>query len=217
MKWLGILVLSFVAIAGHAKSNKESELCAQVRQHAQAGDLIFLSIDSFLFHQVALATSTWTSHVGVVLPDSKGNSLLVYESKVPFSTATPLCDYIARTADNKVAVMRPLQPLQPEELEKLVAEANARLNVPYHTGFDYDSSWRTFCSKFVYDLFQKIGREVGQLETFADLIEKNPEGNIEFWKKWFMGEIPLQRRTVTPVSQLVDDDFTPVFTSNVQL
>jgi hypothetical protein len=37
------------------------------------GDLIFLDIPVFLFRQVALATQSWTSHVGVVFKDADGS------------------------------------------------------------------------------------------------------------------------------------------------
>ena len=72
----------------------------------------------------------------------------------------------------------------------------------YHQGFRYDSP-RQFCSKFVYDAFRTaLGVEVGEIETFADILARNPTGSKAFWRLWFFGFIPWRRTTITPASLL---------------
>lgn len=76
----------------------------------------------------------------------------------------------------------------------------ARLNKFYHTGFKYESS-RQFCSKFVFDIYKEaLCIPVGDIETFEELLHSNPDAKLTFWKFWFLGSIPWDRKTVTPAS-----------------
>lgn len=76
----------------------------------------------------------------------------------------------------------------------------ARLNKFYHTGFKYESS-RQFCSKFVFDIYKEaLCIPVGDIETFEELLHSNPDAKLAFWKFWFLGSIPWDRKTVAPAS-----------------
>ena len=76
----------------------------------------------------------------------------------------------------------------------------ARLNKFYHTGFKYESS-RQFCSKFVFDIYKEaLSIPIGDVETFEELLNSNPNAKLTFWKLWFLGSIPWERKTVTPAS-----------------
>jgi len=89
--------------------------------------------------------------------------------------------------------------------------AQKRMKRLYHLGFKYDSK-RQFCSKFVYEVFKEaLNIEVGQLETFRDLLNKNPNVSKRFWKLWFFGFIPWKRLTVTPASQLESPKLETIF------
>jgi hypothetical protein len=67
-----------------------------------------------------------------------------------------------------------------------------------------------FCSKLTYLIYQSIGVEAGAIQSFHELIEENPNGPLRFWKFWFFGKVPLDRRTVTPASQINDMKFVTV-------
>ena len=41
---------------------------------------------------------------------------------------------------------------------------------------------------------------VGSVETFGQLLKNNPEAGLRFWRFWFLGFIPWERKTVTPAS-----------------
>ncbi len=43
-------------------------------------------------------------------------------------------------------------------------------------------------------------RTLGDVETFDTLLRRNPDHPLGFWKIWYFGRIPWQRRTVTPAS-----------------
>ena len=214
------LLITLTLLTGNAFAKPN---CDQVKAVVSEGDIIYLGLDNPFYERVARATGSWVSHVGFAMRDTNGE-WGVYESKVPLSAFTPLCDYLDRGAENQVAIRR-LPGLTADDLTALRAEADARMGFLYHLGFDYDSS-RTFCSKFVYDVFAmaflRRGKvvEIGTIETFGELLltaERNLnrseyENLLQFWQAWFLpiGGIPTERRTVTPHSQWIDSDLIDV-------
>jgi len=197
--------------------------CELVRAHLRPGDIVLIGLDSAFFKKVARTTNSWVSHVGLAIHDSK-RGWLIYESAIPVARATPLCDYVGRAAPGELAIRR-LPSLAESDLPFLVREAQARLGVLYHQGFDYDSR-RQFCSKFVHDVFLnglahsgKLAK-IGEIQTFREVFEHAravlPPALFEelhsFWSNWFIpiGGIPMDRRTVTPHSQYIDADLDTV-------
>lgn len=165
----------------------------------EVGDVVFTSIGTELFRQIASASLCWSNHVGMIVGHN-GEDYLIAESRVPLSTTTTLSRFIARSSDNRYSVRRFSHTLTSEQKSALVAEVPARLNKFYHTGFNYESS-RQFCSKFVFDTYQSaLSVQIGELETFKELLTKNPNAKLNFWKLWFIGQIPWERKTVTPAS-----------------
>ena len=85
----------------------------------------------------------------------------------------------------------------------------------YHLGFDLDSRHQ-FCSKFVYEIFREaVGVEIGSVELFRDLLARNPHSPLQFWKMWFIGRIPWDRRTITPGSQFESTLLKPVTSQGI--
>lgn len=173
----------------------------------QEGDLIFIGVPFFLFRRVAEATQSWTSHVGIVIRNARGE-LVVSESKVPFARETRVADYLAR-GEGRFEIRRLECALTDDERRRLREAARTNLRRRYGFGFDFDSR-RLFCSKHVYETYRAIGIEVGELQTFEQLLAENPSGAMRFWRTWFFGSIPWSRRTVTPASQLRDSKFVTV-------
>lgn len=165
----------------------------------EVGDIVFTSIGTELFRQIASASLCWSNHVGMIIGHD-GDDYLIAESRVPLSTTTTLSRFIARSADKRYSVRRFAQTLTQDQKNALVAQVPARLNKFYHTGFNYDSP-RQFCSKFVFDIYQSaLSVQIGEIETFEELLTKNPNAKLNFWKFWFIGQIPWERTTVTPAS-----------------
>ncbi len=168
----------------------------------QEGDIIFIATRGFLFRRVARATGSKASHVGIVFRDAQ-RGWVVAESAVPRSRYNPLQRFIARSEEHWFVVRRLGRDLTAEEVRKLRAACDARVGRWYHTGFKYDSP-RMFCSKFVHEVYREaLGVDIGTVETFSELLHRNPEEKLGFWKWWFFGRIPWSRRTVTPASQLL--------------
>ena len=79
------------------------------------------------------------------------------------------------------------------------------MGIWYHLGFDLDSP-RQYCSKFVHEVYRDaMGISLGKVETFRELLDANPGSPLSFWKMWFLGRIPWDRRTVTPASMLASE------------
>jgi hypothetical protein len=174
------------------------------------GDLVFIRIPIQPFLKVAAATGSWTNHVGIVV-DTGGREPRIAESRFPFSRTTTLSRFVARSDRGRVAVARLDARLTPDQRERLSAAARRRLGVFYDTGFDLHSG-RQFCSRYVREvLAEATGVEVGEVETFATLLARQPGTGLRFWKFWYFGRIPWQRETVTPASLLHSPAVRTVF------
>lgn len=171
------------------------------REQLQSGDLVFISVRSSFYRQVAATCGSWESHVGIIFREPDG-PLVVAESRVPLSSYTTLDRFLARSVGGRFCIRRLRAGLAPEQVHRLRTEVDRRMGKIYHLGFDFDSN-RAFCSKLVYESFRDaLGLEVGRLETFQELFRRNPSAPMGFWRWWFFGFIPWHRRTVTTTSQL---------------
>lgn len=175
------------------------------------GDLVFTRIDAKPFREVAKATGSWTNHVGIVL-DVSGDEPVIGESKFPLSGTTTWARFVGRSDGGRVAVLRLASELTPEQQVALRAAAVRRAGVFYDTGFDIASARRQFCSRYVREvLIEASGTALGEVETFGELLARRPDANLGFWKLWYFGSIPWQRRTVTPASVMRSPALRPVF------
>jgi hypothetical protein len=164
------------------------------------GDLVFIRVNARPFLEVASATCSWTNHVGIVVGVG-ADDLLIAESTFPLSRVTTLSRFLSRS-QGRFVVARLKQPLERSQQRRLIAAAFQRIGVFYDTGFNLDSR-RQFCSRFVREVvFEATGVSPGDVETFETLLRRNPHHPLGFWRCWYFGRIPWQRRTVTPASLL---------------
>ncbi len=177
----------------------------------EVGDIVFIRIANFLYRRVAEATASWTSHVGYIHSRREDGEWLVAESAIPRVCLCPLSKFIARSDQGMLAVRRLKGGLSDAQKQALQQAAESRMGTLYHLGFKYDSP-RQFCSKFVHTTYKEaVGVDIGQVETFRELLARNPESPTWFWRLWFWGFIPWNRRTVTPASQDIDPQLVTVF------
>jgi hypothetical protein len=180
----------------------------------QVGDIVFTRIDVLPFREVAAATGTWTNHVGVVI-GRDGPMPLVAESTFPRARITPMDDFVRRSQDGRVAVLRLSTALDAAAEARVKAAAERRLGVLYDTGFDLHSR-RQFCSRFVHEVIEEaVGEPVGEVQTLAELFERNPQARLAFWRAWYLGSIPWSRQTITPASLLSNPRLRPVFDGRI--
>ncbi|KVF19235.1 YebB family permuted papain-like enzyme [Burkholderia cepacia] len=170
----------------------------------EIGDIVFIRVTVRPFLEVANATRSWTNHVGIVVGERDGEPL-VAESTFPLSRVTTMSRFLARSDRGACVVARLKQPLDAAQRRRLVDAAMRRTGVVYDTGFDL-ASRRQFCSRFVREVVRDATRIVlGDVETFDTLLRRNPGHPLGFWRIWYFGRIPWQRRTVTPASLLGSD------------
>jgi len=187
-----------------------SESLSDLARSLRVGDIVFTRIGAYPFRKVAEATGTWTNHVGIVL-DVSGAEPIIGESRFPFSGSTTLSRFVARSTGSRVAVMRLPTPLTPAQQGAIGVAAVQRQHVFYDTGFDAHSH-RQFCSRYVREVLQQAaGVDVGQVETFKQLLASAPQADVGFWRAWYFGSIPWQRETVTPASVLHTPGLQTVF------
>lgn len=176
------------------------------------GDMVFIRVPARPFREVASATNSWTNHVGVVV-DDRGDEPLIAESTFPLSRTTSLSRFLKRSEQGRCAVARLTRPLTDTQREALRNAAGHRLGRFYDTGFNL-ASRRQFCSRFVREVIDEgTNIQVGKVETFATLLQDNADPNLAFWRLWFFGRIPWQRRTVTPESLLQSSQVSIIFDS----
>ncbi|MGB1110809.1 MAG: YiiX/YebB-like N1pC/P60 family cysteine hydrolase [Gammaproteobacteria bacterium] len=178
------------------------------RQHLidsiQPGDIVFIRVANFLYRRVGTATASWTTHVGFI--DGKENGeWQVAESTFPRSKRGSFSAFLARSENGQFGVRRIRRTLNEEDLQAMRMASEARMGRWYDARFDFDRGG-LYCSKFVYQVFKEaLDEEVGQVESFRQLLDRTPDAPRTFWRFWFFGRIPWQQRTVTPASQWLDE------------
>ena len=206
---IACLITAAMSMQAHADALPHAALPSLASQ-LQVGDVVFIRVNSLPFIKVASTTNSWTNHVGIVV-DTSGAEPMVAESHIPVSGITPLSRYIGRSQAGRVAVLRLNEPLTPSQQQALVDSARRRMGIYYDTGFNLHSK-REFCSRYVREVVQDAtGTGLGEVETFATMLHRNPQADLGFWRVWYFGRIPWTRETVTPASLLNDDRLRPVF------
>lgn len=221
-KWITRLCFVFavlVGFAGQAQAVRASpsldegnsrQTVSQLAQQLRVGDVVFINVLPVPFQKVSSSTGTWTNHVGIVI-DVSGKDPLIAESTFPFSRITTLSRFTARSGKGRVAIGRLDRTLTDKEREAIVKASEKRLGVRYDTGFNLHSRGQ-FCSRFVHEvMLEATGTKVGKVETFRELLAKNPQADMTFWRAWYFGFIPWERQTITPASLLQSDRLHTVY------
>jgi hypothetical protein len=212
-----LTALGALAHAGHLTDGpiadqKPSVSAPALRPDLAVGDVVFIRVAAKPFREVAAATNSWTNHVGIVV-GMEGKEPLIGESTFPFSRTTRLSKFIARSESGRYAVARLKTELSPDQQQAVALAAKRRNGIFYDTGFDLHSR-RQFCSRYVREvLAEATGVQVGEVQTFADLLQQQPGVDLSFWKVWYFGNIPWDRATVSPASVLHSPQLQLVFDS----
>jgi len=212
---MGLAVLSLPAWSVQQDAKPTQTSLSQLGQQLQVGDVVFIRIPKAPFTKVADSTLSWTNHVGIVT-DVSGKEPVVSESRVPVSGDTTWSKFVKRSDHGRVAVTRLATPLDQQQQDKLKTAISVRQGILYDTGFDLNSK-RQFCSRYVREVLQEsVGVQLGEVEDFTTLLKRNPQADQQFWKMWYFGDIPWERKTVTPASLLNDAKLHVVFDGNAQ-
>ena len=212
---LSAVIFSTPVWAGQQTAPATPAKIDELARQLQVGDVVFIRIPRQPFTQVSDATSSWTNHVGIV-SEVSGKEPVIAESRVPLSGETSWSKFVQRSDKGRVAVARLATPLDAQQQLKLRKSVAARSGILYDSGFNMDSK-KQFCSRYVREVVDEAaGVKLGEVEDFATLLKRNPEAGQTFWKVWYFGNIPWQRKTVTPASLLNDKQLHVVFDGNAQ-
>ena len=185
-----------------------------IAEKIKLGDIIFIAIPNYLYRKIATTTNSWVSHVGWV-HSHIGHEYLIAESAVPFVRLTLLSKFVNRSDNGKIAIRRLILPITKRDIEKLTRETNIRIGSHYHLWVNYQSSGQ-FCSKFIYDVYKNaLGIRIGHVQTFKSLLKQNPNQDLSFWRVWFWGFIPWDRKTITPDSQYKSECLETIYENNL--
>lgn len=194
------------------KGGPLDKVLRRMNQVLQAGDLIFIERRGWFYRHIARATGSWASQVGLCLCDANGR-WVVYEGAVPMVRRVDLETFIRRTRGNRFAIRRLIPPPTPDQLLLLTVAADQRVGRYNGYGFDFDSK-QLFGPKLIHEVFSAVfGRGPGQVISIADLRGQVPRRTLWFWRVWYLGAIPWQRRTMTPHSLYTDPGLETVFES----
>lgn len=208
--FLGVAILVSAPVAAQTSKTGGEINIEALGKRLEVGDVVFIRIPMAPFTKVADATSSWTNHVGIV-SDVSGKEPVISESRVPVSGETSWSKFVQRSDKGRVAVTRLPVPLDVQQQLKLRKSVDAKRGILYDTGFDL-SSKKQFCSRYVREVVDEAtGVQLGEVEDFSNLLKRNPQADQEFWKIWYFGSIPWQRKTVTPASLLQDGRMRVVF------
>jgi hypothetical protein len=176
----------------------------------QVGDLVFIRIAHPPFRQVAAHTGSWSNHVGIVV-QAGPEGVEVAESRIPMTAVTPLQRFVRRSEGGRLAVTRLHRELDGAQKMAIERAVRRRVRIFYDTGFNLESR-RQFCSRYVREvLAEATGELVGTVQSFSELLAQRPSVSLAFWRLWYLGRIPWQRRTVTPASVLESPLLRTVF------
>ena len=208
----GTMPVSRATDTSRPQKNVTAENLTRAVPLLREGDIIFISRKHPLYRRFAETSRSWESHVGILLRNSRG-AWTVAQSTIPVSNVVPLARFVGASDKGRFLVRRLCGGLPADAVERLRAATARRMGVVYDPGFNYDSS-RQYCSKFVFDCFREVtGQKVGKVETFSEMFAENPAAPIAFWRAWFLGRIPWERRCVTTTSQLRAPNMVTVFDS----
>lgn len=218
---LSVMVFSFASV-GFSDASSEihgkkgnGPVCLKAQNYIAEGDVVFTSNHNYLFRRVERDTKTWSSHVGVAFKSDAGQ-WVIYESTWPKSKITPLCEFMQRSYQDRVEIKRLSTGIVDSQVRVMKMAATRQLGLPYDQGFDYSDDKKSFCSKFVYNVYKSVSIEMGSLHTFQEVLDENPDMDLGFWKTWFFGRIPYQRVTISPAQQIRDTKYVSVFSFGIE-
>jgi hypothetical protein len=175
----------------------------------ETGDMIFTREKGpfYLYQLAAKTTSTWATHIGVVAYDQI-NGFRVMESTFPYSQIVSLDNFISR-AEGKIEIKRIKEGLAEEEKNKLLQGATSLMGQKYDPWFGEG----LYCSKFVWELYRYIGKEVCQIGCIGDILHNTNISKmaIFLWRLWYGGFIPISQECITVKDILESTSFETVY------
>ena len=166
-------------------------------QKFKAGDIIFISSSSGQGRAIQLATKSKYTHVGIFLPNEKGE-LMVYHAVEPVKRNT-LKEFLEYSADGQYEVFRLKDSTQinPENVPLLLSEAKKMMGKHYDIYFGWSDS-EIYCTEFVWKIYKRaLNLEPGPLKPLGSFDLSSPIVK-KIMADRYGKEIPLKENMISP-------------------
>jgi len=170
------------------------------------GDVIFHTSKSPQSKMIQDVTQSKYSHVGIIY--IKDGETYVMEAVQPVKV-TPLDVFIERGVDSEYTVMRYKGNLSEEDLNKMYEYGSSQLGKNYDSKFQWSDN-TMYCSELVYKIYETVGVELCDKNTFSDYNLSSKEVQTAI-KKRYNTELDMNETVVTPVDLSNSNRLTTIF------
>jgi len=158
------------------------------------GDIIFHTSKSSQSKMIQDVTQSKYSHVGIIY--IKDGETYVMEAVQPVKV-TPLDVFIERGVGSEYTVMRYKGNLSEEDLNKMYEYGSSQLSKNYDSKFQWSDN-TMYCSELVYKIYETVGVELCDKNTFSDYNLSSKEVQTAINKR-YNTELNMNEPIVTPV------------------
>jgi len=170
------------------------------------GDIIFHTSKSSQSKMIQDVTQSKYSHVGIIY--MKDGKTYVMEAVQPVKV-TPLNVFIERGVNSEYTVMRYEGNLSEQDLNKMYEYGSSQLGKNYDSKFQWSDN-TMYCSELVYKIYEKVGVELCNKNTFSNYNLSSNEVQVAI-KKRYNTELDMKEPIVTPVDLSNSNLLTTVF------
>jgi hypothetical protein len=201
-------VVAFAALCTVLSATEPLPAKLAERYEPQEGDLIFQSLHSNpLIDAIEGSSGSPFSHCGI-LRRQGDQGWLVLEAVGPVKE-TALSSWINQGRDLRYAVFRFNKPHRPH-IPAFIKAAQVYEGRPYDIHYDFDDA-AIYCSELIYKAFKTVtGKELGKLQTLGEL---NWRPHVDVIKRIENGNVPLERKMITPRSLTEAPEVELIFTN----
>jgi hypothetical protein len=198
-----------VPVRGEGDVTQASALVgnSNVPYELREGDIYFQSLPhNPLIDAIEGSSDSPFSHCGIL--HQHDDAWVVIQAIGPVRE-TVLASYIAQGRDQRYAVFRLKEPYR-AQIPALIEAAQKYEGRPYDIHYDLDDA-AIYCSELIYKAFHTTtGEEMGRLQKLGDL---RWQPHVEIIKQIEGGNVPLERKMITPRSLSEAEQLVKVFSN----
>ncbi len=167
-------------------------------------DVIFQQSSGELSEKIKAITGSPLTHCGMIVIRDENIMVLEAGEKVVF---TPVKDWVHKGIDKRFLLMRSIS-LNDDKIADCVREGIKFKGKPYDYAYDWDDA-HIYCSELIYKSYFN-GAQI-KLCPFVKLGELKYQGHEDFIKNLMKGELPLDKKLITPVDLSVSEELKVIY------
>lgn len=204
---LGIAYIFHVAPRSYLIAVLRSKIINYTKNvDVQNGDFIFQHLPGPLLEMIADMTNSRYSHCGIIVKKPEG--FYVLEAIGPVKE-TPLNEWISHGVGRHFTIVR-LKPEYRKNIPEIIREGYVFLGRPYDIQYQWGDK-NIYCSELIYKaVLSATGMRLAEFVRLGDMEWQPYEKAI---RQITGGELPLERKMITPEALVRSDKVDVVFTS----